>query len=102
MPEFYGISPGEEKTAPGLRVRVSEDGSRVYMSGKWLDLGDDHAVAYVERDAYFERPDGRRLHAGQFPAWVAASRRKAGQKKPAPFAMMFNIAQFRGGKVVVS
>lgn len=99
MAEFFGIAPGEERVFAGLRIRVSEDGERVWMHGKWLDLGEDHAVAVIQNSARFERPDGRRLLVGEFPAWVVSGK-KVG-RKPAPYAMMFNISQFRGGHIEV-
>lgn len=37
MATFAFIGPGEEKTAPGLRVRVTDDGESVWMQGKWLE-----------------------------------------------------------------
>lgn len=48
MPIFLGIEPGETRTAPGIRVTVLADGETVWMHGKWLDLGPDHAVAWIE------------------------------------------------------
>lgn len=96
MPQFLGLARGEERTAPGIRVRISDDGERVWMHGKWLDLGPDHAVAWIEGAATFVRPDGKELRPGQFPAWVV---RGAG-KRPA-MAMMFNAGQFRGGHAEV-
>ena len=66
------------------------------MHGKWLELGDDHAVAVVTREASFVRPDGRKLLLGQFPAWVIRGK----GKRPA-LAAMFNISQFRGGEIIV-
>ncbi len=97
MPHFFGISPGEEKTAPGIRVRVSDDGERVWMHGKWLDLGPDHAVIWIEGDAEFRRPDGKILKLGQFPAWVVRGKAK---RNPA-MAAMFSFSQFEGGEVIL-
>lgn len=97
MAHFFGISPGEEKIAPGLRVRISDDGERVYMHGKWLDLGPDHAVIWIERGAKFKRPDGKTLRLGDFPAWVV---RGAG-KKPV-IAAMFSYSQFEGGAITLN
>ena len=34
MARFFGIAPGGERSAPGICVRVSEDGERAYMSGR--------------------------------------------------------------------
>ena len=92
MERFFGITPGEEREAPGIRVRVSPEGDRVWMHGKWLDLGQDHAVAWIEGDAEFERPDGRRLKLGGFPGWIV----RGTGRKPV-LAIMFNIGQFIGG-----
>ena len=94
MAHFFGIAPGKEKTAPGIRVRVSEDGERVWMHGKWLDLGESHAVAWIERGAHFYRADGRVLRLGQFPAWVI----KGTGKNPVICAM-FSFTQFIGGHI---
>ncbi|MTK11876.1 MAG: hypothetical protein F8N39_07260 [Clostridiaceae bacterium] len=97
MARFFGIAQGEEKTAPGLRVRVSEDGERVWMHGKWLDLGPDHAVIWIERKAEFRRSDGRSLRLGDFPAWVCR-----GTGKHPVIAAMFNVSQFEGGEIKLS
>lgn len=96
MAEFFGIEKGGEFSAPGIRIAVPQDGEDVWMHGKWLGLGPDHAVAVIVKAAEFIRPDGRRLRLGQFPAWVVRGK----GKRPA-VAAMFNIAQFRGGKVVI-
>jgi hypothetical protein len=92
VPHFFNIAPGEEKTAPGLRVRVSDNGERVWMHGKWLDLGDDHAVVWVDEGqaARFIRSDGSVLRLGDFPAWVCRS--SSGRRRA--LAAMFNIGQF--------
>ena len=95
MAEFYGIAAGEEKLAPGLRVKVQENGERVWMHGKWLDLGPDHAVAWISGKYKFVTCKGKRLLVGEFPAWVV--RAKAG----GVLAIMFNVEQFRGGQISV-
>jgi hypothetical protein len=95
-PQFFGIFPGEEKSATGIRVAVTPDGERVWMHGKWLDLGAEHAVAWIDGPAEFIRPDGRRLKLGSFPAWVAS-----GNGRRAPCAVMFSVTQFRGGRIVI-
>ena len=97
MARFFGISQGEEKSAPGLRVRISEDGERVWMHGKWLDLGPDHAVIWIDHKATLIRPDGKALRLGDFPAWVC----RGTGKKPA-IAAMFSFSQFEGGEICVS
>ena len=96
MPRFYGIAPGEEKTAPGIRVRVSDDGERVWMHGKWLDLAPHHAVIFIApgRKAVFRRPDGQARTLGQFPAWTIR-----GTGKRPGIAAMFEWSQFEGGKI---
>ncbi len=96
MPLFFGISPGEERTAAGIRVGVRADGEAVWMHGKWLDLGEDHAVIWIDGEATFVRPDGKRLRLGMFPSWPVFGR---GPK--APHAVMTNIGQFRGGHVEI-
>lgn len=96
MPHFYGIAPGEEKTAPGIRVRISDDGERVWMHGKWLDIPDNNAIAWVSRKYEFRRPDGRKLKIGQFPGWVVRSTKRSG-----PLAIMFDASQFAGGNISV-
>jgi len=96
MAYFFGIKPGEEKTSLGLRVHVSEDGERVWMHGKWLDLGADHAVMWIEGKASFTRKDGKTLRLGDFPAWVC----KGNGKHPA-IAAMFSYSQFEGGAITV-
>ncbi len=99
MPSFFGISPGGECKTPGIRVSVPADGETVWMHGKWLDLGSDHAVIWIPPGglAEFVRPDGRRLRLGLFPAWVVY-----GSGRNAAHAAMFNIGQFRGGSVEVT
>lgn len=94
MALFFGIAPGEEKTAPGIRVLVPEDGERVWMHGKWLELGDDHAVVFIQpgEKCRFVRADGIEKSVGGFPAWIVR-----GTSKSPAIAMMTNIAQFRGG-----
>ena len=94
MPSFINIAPGETKTDAGLRVEVSQDGERVWMHGKWLDLGPDHAVIWIDGAAKFVRPDGRVLGVGEFPAWSVRAPRRGGAS-----ALMFNAAQFYGGAV---
>lgn len=97
MPFFIGISPGEEKTANGIRVRIRPDGDAAWMHGKWLDLGGEHAVAWVPPGSRmtFTRRDGKTFVVGSFPAWVV----RGNDKKGAGMALMFSISQFRGGKV---
>ena len=99
MARFFGIAQGEEKTAPGIRIRVSDDGERVWMHGKWLDLGGDHAVVFISpgERAQFVRPDGRKLVLGQFPAWIVRGK----SKRPA-IAAMFSFSQFEGGSVNIA
>ena len=96
MPHFFGISPGEEKTGPGIRVKVTDDGEQVWMHGKWLDLAEDHAVAWIENGAEFHTKSGKDLHIGDFPAWVVRSSVKGG-----PIAIMFSFGQFDGGKITI-
>jgi hypothetical protein len=91
---FFGIAPGETREAPGLRVFIRADGEAVWMHGKWLDLGRDHAVAFVDAPASFIRSDGKSLKMGQFPGWVVR-----GRGRGSPCAIMFNVGQFRGGCV---
>lgn len=99
MAQFFGIAPGEEKTAPGLRVRVAEDGEHVWMHGKWLDLGDDHAVVWIgcSEMVRFVRHDGVALRLGEFPAWIV---RGTGRRKA--LAAMFNIGQFKTVEIVAA
>ena len=94
MARFFGIAEGETREHPGLRIHVLADGEKAWMHGKWLDLGPDHAVAYVEGEIELERPDGRRLRPGQFPCW-----RVDNLRRPGNFAIMFSVGQFLGGKV---
>ena len=96
MAVFLNIAPGEEKTAPGLRVSVRQDGEAVWMHGKWLDLGPDHAVAWIDGAATFKRADGRELSMGSFPGWVVRSSQRGG-----PAAIMFNKSQFEGGVLLL-
>lgn len=99
MPRFYGISPGEEKTAPGIRVRVSEDGENVWMHGKWLGLGLSHAVIWIgpKQRAKFRRRDGSIRLFGQFPAWVIT-----GNGKSPAVAAMFDWVTFEGGEISIA
>ena len=92
MPQFFGIAPGEEKKAPGLRVRITPDGERAWMHGKWLDLGPEHAVVWIgpKEKARFIRHDGTALALGRFPAWVCCG---TGSHKA--IAAMFNMGQFQ-------
>mgnify|MGYP001767001541 CR=1 FL=1 len=94
MASFLNISAGQTKTDTGLRVEVSPDGERVWMHGKWLDLGPDHAVIWIDGAVKFRRPDGKTLGVGEFPAWSVRSSRRGGA-----LALMFNASQFRGGSV---
>ena len=94
MPAFFGISPGETRSAEAIRIEVRADGEAVWMHGKWLDLGPDHAVAVFAGGASFQRPDGKVLTLGDFPAWVVR-----GKGKRPMIAAMFNVGQFRGGVV---
>lgn len=94
MAHFFGIAPGEERVAEGLRVAVTANGEQVWMHGKWLELGDDHAVVFAEQPVVFIRADGTERLLGTFPAWVVRGK----GKRPA-LAVMTNIAQFRGGSV---
>ena len=96
MARFFGIAPGEEKSAPGIRVRVSDDGETVWMHGKWLELGPDHAVIWIERGVTFRRPDGKCLSLGEFPAWIVR-----GTGKNPVIAAMFNFRQFDGGDILL-
>ena len=66
------------------------------MHGKWLDLGPDHAVAWVDGVARFERADGRQFTLGSFPGWVVRSSKPGG-----PLAIMFNKSQFEGGALLL-
>jgi len=96
MAVFFGIAPGEEKTAPGIRVQVTPDGEDVWMHGKWLGLGPDHAVAWIDGSAEFITGKGKHLLTGQFPGWIVR-----GKGKAAPAALMFNISQFIGGEIII-
>jgi hypothetical protein len=96
MAHFFGILPGEEKTSSGIRVRVSDDGERVWMHGKWLDLGPTHAVIWIDGTARFHRADGKIMRLGDFPAWVI----RGTGKKPV-IAAMFSYTQFEGGKIAI-
>lgn len=93
-PQFLGIEAGQTKTGEGVRVTISEDGERVWMHGKWLDLAEHHAVAWIEGRAEFGRPDGKVLRPGQFPAWTVRAGKPGG-----PLAMMFDRTQFIGGEL---
>lgn len=94
MALFFGIDAGQERSFAGLRVKISEDGERVWMHGKWLDLGEDHAVVIVEGKCRFVTKSGEVKPIGSFPAWVVR-----GSGKPAALALMTNISQFRGGYI---
>ena len=96
MATFLNISPGQERTAPGLRVAVSGDGERVWMHGKWLDLGKDHAVAWIVGRATFIKADGSERLVGEFPGWSVRSKDRGGAS-----ALMFNAGQFYGGKLII-
>ena len=98
MAHFFGILPGEERKAPAIRVSVPAAGETVWMHGKWLDLGPDHGVIWIDRGAtaHFIRPDGKALRMGLFPAWVVY-----GSGKNAAHAGMFNVGQFRGGQIII-
>lgn len=95
MALFFGLEPGVERAVPGLRVKIQDDGERVYMAGKWLDLGPDHAVAWIEGKYRFITVKGKSLLLGEFPAWVCTSK----SKKQA--AIMFSASQFLGGTIEV-
>lgn len=94
MALFFGIDRGQQRVSAGLRIAVSDDGERVWMHGKWLDLGEDHAVVYADESCRFVRAAGAERTVGSFPSWVVRGR----GKRPA-LAIMTNIAQFRGGSV---
>lgn len=94
MPVFIGIAPGEERRSPGIRVAVREDGEAAWLHGRWLDLGDDHAVVFAAAPCRFVKADGSERPLGSFPAWVV----KGKGRHPA-LGIMTNIAQFRGGGV---
>lgn len=95
---FFGIELGDEIVLPGMRIVASADGETVYMHGKWLDLGDDHAVVISIGSPTFKRADGKVLRAGEFPAWIVRGK-KNGPSSAIPMAMMFNAVQFAGGAV---
>lgn len=96
MPEFFGIAPGEEKAAGGIRIAVPAEADRVWMHGKWLELGDQHAVVYIAagESVRFIRGNGEVRLVGSFPAWSVR-----GKGAGAPSALMTSIGQFRGGRV---
>lgn len=94
MAYFLGIEAGQDIRVDGLRILRPAAPDKIYMAGKWLDLGEDHAVLVYRGKAIFFRQDKSRLCIGEFPAWVAR-----GRDRPMTIAAMFNIAQFRGGGV---
>lgn len=94
MPLFFGIAPGETIAAAGVRISVPDAGDRVYMHGKWLDLGEDHAVVVYKGPAQFIREDGAQRRNGDFPGWLVR-----GAGKSPLLALMFNWKQFAGGSV---
>lgn len=96
MPQFFGIVPGGEFSAPGIRITVPAHGDKVWMHGKWLELAPHHGVAVIMRQAMFVRPDGRILSLGQFPAWIVR-----GTGKHPALAAMFDVSQFIGGRVSI-
>ena len=96
MALFLNVAPGETKTDEGLRLTVLSNGEAAWFHGKWLDLGPEHAVAWIDGSATFERQDGKALQMGDFPAWVARSKRRGGF-----CAIMFNAGQFIGGRLVL-
>lgn len=99
MPFFFGICPGERIERTGISVCVSDDGERVWMHGKWLDLASHHGVLFLDEgeSAAFVTQGGIRKSLGDFPAWVVR-----GQGKKKALCAMFGVDQFRGGKIVVS
>jgi hypothetical protein len=97
MPKFFGIAPGQERSAKGIRVKISPDGENVWMHGKWLGLGPTHAVAWITKKAVFSRPDGKIMRLGDFPAWVV----RGGSKARPVVAAMFEFSQFEGGKITI-
>lgn len=96
---FFGIELGDEIVLPGMRIVASADGETVYMHGKWLDLGNDHAVVISIGSPTFKRADGKVLRAGEFPAWIVRGK-KNGPSSAIPMAIMFNVEQFAGGTVL--
>jgi len=94
MALFFGIEPGQERSAEGLRVRIADDGECAWLHGKWLDLGEDHAVVFADERCVFVKADGTQKVIGSFPAWVVR-----GKGRRPTLAIMTNIAQFRGGSV---
>lgn len=96
MVQFFNICQGQEVIFPGMRIKVHVSGETVWMHGKWLQLGPDHAVAVIDGRAEFIRPDGKILKVGDFPAWVVR-----GKGKYAAIAMMFNATQFSGGVIKI-
>ena len=94
MAYFFGILPGETIVDEAIRIVVPVDGERVYMHGKWLDIGPDHAVIVYRGSPKFIRADGRALLCGEFPAWAVR-----GKGKSPVCALMFSITQFVGGKI---
>ena len=98
MAFFFGISPGEEKRHEGLRVKVTPDGEEVWMHGKWLGLGEDHAVIVSTEKVSFFTPGGVLKRLGQFPAWVVIG---TGRGRKRAVAIKTNICQFRGGVIQI-
>ena len=96
MATFLNVGVGETRAGPGIRLCVSDDGERAWFHGKWLDLGQDHAVIWIDGAARFIRADGKVLLPGEFPAWVIKSSKRGG-----PLAMMFSATQFAGGRVEI-
>lgn len=96
MAIFLNVSIGETKSDDGLRLTVREDGEAAWFHGKWLDLAQDHAVAWIDGHPTFEKPDGTVLLMGDFPAWVARSKRRNGA-----CAIMFSAGQFSGGTLII-
>jgi len=94
MASFFGIALGQERVDVGIRVQVSDDGERVWMHGKWLELGEDHAVVFADAPCRFVKADGTEKTVGSFPAWIIR-----GKGKHPALGIMTNIAQFRGGSI---
>lgn len=89
------IGLGETRQTTGLRVALDACGETAWMHGKTLDLGPDHAIAWVDGPVEFITASGTIRRMGSFPAWVVSSPDRK------TFGLMFNARQFDGGEMVI-